>query len=320
MATFRKRNNRWQVQVRSRQHGSISKSFHKKADAQAWAVEQERLMQIGSWHKDVHSNTSITDLLKKYQLEVTPQKKEHKREIARLDRLIRDPIANLLLNECSPTDAAQFRDRRLSDGNRATEYDLVLLRHAWNIANKEWGWRLGDNPFSVIRFPKPSPARERRLHPDESKRIAEESRTRVWYLWPIIAMALETGMRKSELLKLEWSHIYLEQKRLVIPNTKNGSSRVIPLSKNSMDILLNLETTGERVFPISPNALRMAWDRLIKYLQINNLKFHDLRHEAISRYFEQGLNVPEVASISGHRTVAQLFRYVHVQIPEKKCD
>ena len=147
MATFRKRNNRWQVQVRSRQHGSISKSFHKKADAQAWAVEQERLMQIGSWHKDVHSNTSITDLLKKYQLEVTPQKKEHKREIARLERLIRDPIANLLLNECSPTDAAQFRDRRLSDGNRAAEYDLVLLRHAWNIANKEWGLEVGRQSF-----------------------------------------------------------------------------------------------------------------------------------------------------------------------------
>jgi integrase len=317
MATFRKRNNRWQVQVRSRQHGSISKSFHKKVDAQAWAIEQERLMQIGSWHKDLHSNTSITDLLKKYQLEVTPQKKEHKREIARLDRLIRDPIANLLLNECSPSDAAQFRDRRLSDGNRATEYDLVLLRHAWNIANKEWGWRLGDNPFSVIRFPRPSPARERRLHPHEYRMIREESRLRVWYLWPIVCLAIETGMRKSELLALLWSNVHMERNYLVIPSSKNGKSRTVPLTKEAMAVLGKIHPKSDLIFPVTHNALRLSWDRLMRNLDIKNLKFHDLRHEAISRYFEKGLSVPEVALISGHKTVSQLFRYVHVKIPER---
>ena len=317
MATFRKRNDRWQVQVRSRKHGSISKSFKKKADARAWAVKQERLMQIGQWHRNHDAQTTMSELLQKYVQEVTPQKKEHHREQNRIKKLLSDPISAIKLDCLSQKDAAQFRDRRLPDGNRATEYDLVLLRHAWNIATREWGWKIPENPFSAIRFPKPSPARERRLHPNERLLIEQGSKTRVWYLWPLIAIALETGMRKSELLKLRWSHIYIEKKRLVIPNTKNGSSRVIPLSRNTLEILRDLEIVNDRVFPISENALRMSWDRLIKSLEINNLKFHDLRHEAISKFFEKGMSVPEVALISGHKTVAQLFRYVHLQIPEE---
>ena len=67
----------------------------------------------------------------------------------------------------------------------------------------------------------------------------------------------------------------------------------------------------ERVLPITENAAKMAWKRLVKRARLESLRFHDLRHEAISRFFEKGLNVPEVALISGHRDPRMLFRYTH---------
>lgn len=313
MATFRKRNNLWQVQVRSRKYGSISQSFHRKADAQKWALEQEALMQSGQWSRSMDREARLSDLITKYRDEVTPQKRSHRREITRLNRLLTESIMQLPLSEFTPAKAAAFRDRRLPDGPRATEYDLVLLRHAWNIAKVEWGWALGPNPLEKIKFPKPNPARERRLMPGEFARLqAAASEMSCWYLWPIVELAIETAMRKGELLSLQWSNIDLEKSIALLPQTKNGSSRWVPLSPRASEIFLSLDRAGERVFPIGPDALRHGWDRLCKKAEIEGLRFHDLRHEAVSRLFEMNLSVPEVAFISGHKTPSQLFKYAQV--------
>jgi len=310
MATFRKRNNLWQVQVRSRKYGSVSQSFHRKSDAQKWAVEQEALMQSGQWSRTMDRGSRLSDLMIKYRDEVTPKKRSHQREITRINRLLTESIMQLPFSECTPAKVAAFRDRRLLNGPRATEYDLVLLRHAWNIAKVEWGWALGPNPLEKIKFPKPNPARERRLMPGEFERLQESASTMsCWYLWPIVELAIETAMRKGELLSLQWSNIDLEKAIALLPQTKNGSSRWVPLSPRASEILSVVRKTDERVFPIGPDALRHGWDRLCRKAEIDGLRFHDLRHEAVSRLFEMNLTVPEVAFISGHKTPAQLFKY-----------
>ena len=139
---------------------------------------------------------------------------------------------------------------------------------------------------------------------------------RVWYLWPMIELAIETGMRRGELLSLEWKNIHLDSHRLVLNTTKNGKARIVPLTTRARAILEQVNQVNERVFPVTDVAVRQAWERLRASCEITDLTFHDLRHEAISRLFEKGLNVPEVASISGHQTPSQLFRYVQVKIPE----
>ena len=255
----------------------------------------------------------LSDLMIKYRDEVTPKKRSHQREITRINRLLTETIMQLPFSEFSPAKVAAFRDRRLIDGPRATEYDLVLLRHAWNIAKIEWGWALGPNPLEKIKFPKPNPARERRLMPGEFARLQEAASTMsCWYLWPIIEMAIETAMRKGELLSLQWSNIDLDKSIALLPQTKNGSARWVPLSPKAKEILSVLEQTDDRVFPIGTDALRHGWDRLCKKAEIDGLRFHDLRHEAVSRLFEMNLTVPEVAFISGHKTPSQLFKYVHI--------
>ena len=218
---------------------------------------------------------------------------------------------SLTLDKAEPHIFATFRDQRIKDGVRACQYDLVLLRHAWNMARIEWGWPLGDNPLNLIRMPKNNPPRERRLKAGEYERLEEAAKaSRSCYLWPIIVIAIETGMRRSEILGLRCEHIDEEKKSVFLPMTKNGTSRRVPLSDKAFEILLSIKTTSDALFPINDIAFRQAWDRLRRRADITDLTFHDLRHEAISRLFESGLKIHEVMTISGHRTASQLFRYV----------
>ena len=132
----------------------------------------------------------------------------------------------------------------------------------------------------------------------------------------MINLAVETAMRKGELLSLHWSNINLETRRATLGQTKNGKPRIVPLSTQAIQCLTELPRESSHVFPISEIAIRQAWGRLMKNCEITDLTFHDLRHEAISRLFEKGLNVPEVALVSGHKTASQLFRYVQIELPD----
>lgn len=315
MASIRKRNGLWQAQVRSRKFGSTSKSFHRKSDAVAWAKVQEAMMQTGKWKPKDKRYSTIGDLIQTYLTRATPKKKGAGPETRRLNRLLGETaLMSIKLDEARPHNFASFRDKRLQDGNRACQYDLVLLRAAWNTARIEWGWELGDNPLTLIRFPKSNPPRERRLKQGEYERLMSAcAETKVWYLWPMIEIAIKTCMRRGEILSLEWKHIDFERSKASLPNTKNGRSRWVPLSDKVVTLLNTLPENNERVFPITDVAVRQAWDRLRKRAGITDLTFHDLRHEAVSRQFESGLTVPEVMRISGHKTATQLFRYIQLQ-------
>ena len=105
-------------------------------------------------------------------------------------------------------------------------------------------------------------------------------------------------------------------------DTKNGEDRKVPLTLKCIQLLNQLSRSHEHVFPISATCLNQAWRRAVRKAEIKDLRFHDLRHEAVSRFFEMGMNIVEVALISGHKDVTQLFRYTHLN-PEnvfKKYD
>ena len=169
------------------------------------------------------------------------------------------------------------------------------------------------NPIKDIEFPKGSTARTRRLVSDEKERllIAASSQRNI-YITSIIEFAIETGMRRSEILKLRWCDVDLENGFASLYDTKNGEDRRVPLTRLCKEVLQTVPQTDERVFPISATCLRLAWNRARKKAGITDLRFHDLRHEAVSRFFEMGMSVPEVALISGHKDVRQLFRYTHL--------
>src|SRR5262249_22368774 len=136
------------------------------------------------------------------------------------------------------------------------------------------------------------------------------------WLPTVIELAVETGMRRSELLGMRWDDVDLQARTVRLRNTKNGHPRTVPLSTRALGVIKETPRCGDTVFVVSANALRLAWERLRRRAGVSGLRFHDLRHEAVSRFFEKGLSVPEVAMISGHRDPRMLFRYTHPKAEE----
>jgi integrase len=133
-----------------------------------------------------------------------------------------------------------------------------------------------------------------------------------------VALAIETGMRRGELLALQWSNVDLERRIAFLPITKNGESRGVPLSTRAVATLRGLPASSNgRVFgELTTDALKQSFKRAARRAGISGLRFHDLRHEATSRFFEKGLNVMEVASVTGHKTLQMLKRYTHLSVTD----
>lgn len=318
MASIRKFRGKWQVQVRRKGFPSISRTFERKTDAQEWARQTERQADRRDLPTDtsILDRTSLADILSRYLEEITPQKRSGASEPHIITRLKTESIARQKLSELTPAHFKKLIQKRLKDVKPSTiKRELAIVRHALNVAKDEWEYPLPSNPLSSVKMPEINDARDRRLHPGELETLEDASHVcRNPYAWPIIEFALETAMRRSEILRIQWTDIQWNSRTLFIPVTKNGSPRTIPLTKRAMEILkARLKRKGKGPFPITTDAFQMAWKRLIHRSKIKDLRFHDFRHEAISRFFEQGLSIPEVALISGHKDPRMLFRYTHLR-------
>jgi len=314
MATIRRRKSTWQVQVRRQGH-QLSRTFRLRADGELWARQVEAELDRGGLPMDsrVLRSHTLTDLLKRYAAEVVPGKRSADRELYMLRVIFRHPIARVSLQLLTATEIAKYRDDRLSLVKGDTvRRELAIVRHCIEVARNEWGFVLPSNPVQQVKMPRAGNPREGRAHRGELEKLlkaCEASRCR--WLPAVIQLAVETGMRRSELLAMRWDDLDLKARTVVLRNTKNGFPRTVPLSTRALNVIEDTPRSGPTVFAISANAVRLAWERLRRRAGVLELRFHDLRHEAVSRFFERGLNVPEVAMISGHRDLRMLFRYTH---------
>jgi integrase len=244
---------------------------------------------------------------------VSVKKRGYEVERIVLTAFLRQSICRKPLARLRTEHFAVYRDQRLKTIKPNTlKRELSPLHNMFEVARDEWGLPLAENPLSKLRLKVPPQRRERRLKEGELDRLVCAARScRNPLVLPIIRIAVATGMRRGEILGLRWEHIDRGRRSLLIPDSKNGRSRTLPLTSQAIEALDLVPVTTERVFPISANAFRLAWDRLRARAGSHDLHFHDLRHEAISRFFEKGLSVPEVALISGHRDARMLFRYTH---------
>lgn len=320
MASIRKRGTRWQAQIRRNGHKAVIRSFAQKSDAVTWARQQEVSIDRGEYWAapDRDQQQNLDDILRRYLLEVTPQKKGASSEAYRIKRLLKTDLSQLPLAKLSGSVIAAYRDKRLKEiAPASVRRELTILRHCIEKARREWGARLSDNPVAEIDMPKGDLPRVRRVtSEDMAKLFVGLKTTQNPNVSRIILFAAATGMRKSEILAVRWAHIAPDQRTLLIPDSKNGHPRTIPLSPAAISALPQKppsQPAGDLVFPISSNALRLSWERLKQRSRIEDLRFHDLRHEAISRFFEMGLTIPEVSLISGHKDPRMLFRYTHLK-------
>lgn len=336
MATFRKRGSKWQVQVRC-DGRALSRSFSTKADAEAWAKLTEVSIQRASAGLEAipgaeavapsvgreAQGVTLLALLERYERTITPTKRGHVSELSRLKTLKAHRIASLPIDKVTPAEVAAYRDDRLTKvQGPSVRRELTILRHCLQVAAHEWGFDLLErNPVARLTKPSSGKARERRLSEEDLCKLTEGLKaTRNPFIRHAITFATATGMRRGELLSLTWANVDLASRVAFLPLTKNGEPRAVPLSGIAVQVLMELSRvpgSGDKkdasVFPLTANALRLAWERLRRRSGIRDLRFHDLRHEAISRFFELGLSVPEVALISGHKDARTLFRYTHLK-------
>jgi integrase len=319
MASIRKKNDKWQVQVRRGGFPSVSRTFLSKADAVKWA----RMVETGVDRRDlpkhhkVLETTSLAQLVSRYMAEIVPLKKSAKVETIILNAFLRHKICKRALCSIEMDDWNSYRDQRLKTiSPKSLKRQLSPIRHMFTVAIDEWGIPLNQNPIAKLKLKAEDKKRNRRLRVGEEDRLLEiASKTKPGYLHGVIGTAIETAMRRGEILAIQKGHIDFESQLLEIPETKNGEARTIPLTQKAIGILSN-ELSAElpddyRVFHVSLDALRHSWSRACIKAKIIDLHFHDLRHEAISRFFEMGLTTPEVALISGHKDIRMLFRYAH---------
>lgn len=320
MATIRKLRGRWQAQVRRRGVPPRAKSFDTRSDAVRWARDIESEADRSGWVSDTRlaERTTLGELLTRYRAEVTPTKRSAVSEQARIGALTRRDIAHRTLAKLSSADIATYRDERLKTVAPATVVrELNTISHCIETAQREWGLFLSRNPVRQVRRPSVPNGRKRRLHEGEEARLlgaCDQGRNR--WLRPLIILAVETAMRRGELVGLLWQHVDLDKRVAHLPLTKNGDSRDVPLSTRATETLRSLQrerTSDKRVFRTSGNAVRLAWEHLRVRAGSSDLHFHDLRHEAVSRLFERGLNIAEVSTISGHKELRMLQRYTHLR-------
>ncbi len=359
MGTITKRGElQWQAKVRRRGFPTQSRTFSYKEDAEKWVRAVERELETSGFvdRREADKNT-FGDVLRKYQKDVTPSKKSADIESIKIDVILKDAVLpKLKMSAITSTAVAGWRDRRLKAVSGATvNREIDVLSTVLNHARREWGIHV-ENPIPYVKRPDKARARDRRFSTEEEAYLlaaltgGERLETGLFskgarnpWLLPLVQLAMETAMRRGELLALEWENIDLKRQTAHLPDTKNGDPRTVPLSKKAVAILAALPSpdadedeqqdvevrrTG-RVFATTAMALRKGFTRAIERAQeqyradckaarrkplagfLADVHFHDTRHEAASRLAEKLSNVLELSAVTGHRDLRMLKRYYH---------
>ena len=332
----------WKSVIRKTGFPTTVKTFRLKRDAEDWARTTEDEMVRGLYVKRAPSERlTFEAAMKRYLLEVTPTKRpftqqgEKQRSVPLVAHFGKYALAGI-----SSELVAAYRDSRLAGEDRVKDgkprpraantvrLELALLGHLFTIAIKEWGIGLMVNPVLNIRRPSPGPGRNRRLTTAEETRLmkAVDAHSNPMLRW-IVRIAVETGMRSSEIATLQRSQVDVKRRVVRLIETKNTLPRTVPLTREATKLFrealanpLRPEDT-ELVFFGEPGRddkrrpynFNKVWLDIKSRMGLKDLRFHDLRHEAVSRFVEAGLSDQEVSAISGHKSMQMLKRYTHLR-------
>ncbi|CAN1507885.1 XerC Integrase [Methylophilaceae bacterium] len=318
MAAFRNRDGKWQARVRRQGYAPITKSFITLQDAEKWARSIEVDLDKNSYsNTNLAEKTTFKDLIERYMREVTPSMRREYEDLIRLKAIARRPISQLNMLVLTPTKIAEYRDERLKQVSSGTVIrELSYLSSIINHARREWGINIA-NPVNLVKKP-PTPKGRTRILSNEEKvrlmRVLEDAPKNILSIWMpyLVKFALETAMRQAEICTLMWANVDLDKRTAYLPITKNGESRYVPLSSAAIKILNELPRSIDgRVFPVNRSSVSVTFTRNARIANVENFRFHDLRHTAITAMAEKLPNVLELSAVTGHKTLSMLKRYTH---------
>ena len=333
----------WKAVIRRAGFPTTIKTFRLKKDAEDWSRRTEDEMVRGLFvQRGPSERLSFEKAMERYLAEVTPTKRPQTqiRETRRAAPLVKF-FGRYAIAGITPELVAQYRDLRLSGVDRkridgepnprapnTVRLELALLGHLFTVAVKEWGIGLTYNPVLNIRRPSPGAGRNRRLNADEESSLLDiiDRHSNPMLRW-IVRIALETGMRSSEITTLRRNQVDLERRIVCLLETKNTLPRTVPLTANATALFG--EALRNPIRPIDtdliffgepgkdgkrrPYNFNKVWIDIKRSVGCADFRFHDLRHEAVSRFLEAGLSDQEVSAISGHKSMQMLKRYTHLR-------
>ena len=319
----------YRVQVRLKGQPIQSATFERKTDARRWAHQTEAAIREGRHFKTSESKRhTVGDLIDRYVTTVLPRKeRSHQHQLSQL-LWWRSEIGAHTLADLSPALIAQCRDKLAAGlvrggtrrGPATVNRYLAALSHALSIAVREWGWLENSAARKVSRLKEPS-GRVRFLSDEERDRLLAECReSRNLFLYPAVVVALSTGIRQGELLGLRWRDVDLQRQVIVLHKTKNDERRAVPLAGHALQVMRELrgsaQSESDLVFEGNtkdrPAGIRTAWDHAVLRANIENFRFHDLRHSTASYLAMNGASLAEIADVLGHKTLQMVKRYAHL--------
>lgn len=326
MATLQKRKKSWRVQVR-RKGKTVSATFDTKAEAEAWAITTESKIIEGIAPEVIANEPAVPEAvtaaatLKRYAAEVSPNKRGGRWEQIRLQMLVRRyPLFQRPITSITGPDIAEWRDTRLVKVSASTvNRELCLISTVFTQAMKEWRLGLTANPCSLVTKPRKPRPRTQRVSIAERKKIIEQlgwdgqSEPENSSQWVAFAfyLALETAMRKGEILSLRWADIDFDARHAHLDMTKNGDERDVPLSKAAATLLriVKKRNPAAPVVPVQTGHFDKLFREAKRDAGLSHIHFHDSRREAASTMAPKLSNVLELAAITGHKSLSMLQVY-----------
>lgn len=330
MAAIQKRGNVFRVRIIRKGYQTQSKTFSTRIEAVKWARKIETEIDQGI----IKPSKTLANRMLDKQLSFGEAAEHyiknhsiHKRNCKTESGTIRTLIRHWGQEPAQSIDKAKIfalRDDLLSRGRSGD-----TVNHYYNAISKiyqmlqiEWSLAV-DNPIRGMKRLPANPSRTKRINGETETALlsaCEQSKSKL--LKPIVEFALETGMRRGELMGLRWFDIDIPNRRAFLHITKNGEPRQVPLTLKAVEILKGvMHEHPEHVFPLGLDALRRYFEKAVATARrgwalegvnpFDSLRLHDARHEALSRLSDAGLNVIELSHISGHKTLSQLARYTH---------
>jgi len=330
MASYTKRGNRWRAQIRKAGQPTVSKTFPNKTQAQRWARQVESDMDRQSWgDPSLLAERSLQWLIEQYQ-----GSREARPQMATSCRLFQADLGDVTLanlNALMITKWARLRASRDGVTPATLQIDLINLGSLLKFAHAYLG--LLDRTGEVARarvllkdegLVAKSRERDRRPAEEELARLqgyltsGAYTRTARTPLWALIQFSIASAMRLGETCRIEWRDLNQADRTVVIrnrkhPSRKAGNNQEVPLLGDAFDLVMEQPRTGSRIWPYNPKSVSSTFPRICHRLGIVDLHWHDFRHEAITRLFEQGYQIQEVALVSGHRDWGMLRRYVQLR-------
>lgn len=306
-----------------------SATFERKTDAKKWAQDTESAIRDGRYFKTAEAKKhTVTELIDRYSKSVLPTKPKNSQNQSIHLRWWKNQIGYYFLSDITSSVISQCRDDLLDEDIRGgkkrspatvSRY-MTTMSYVMNVALKEWEW-IELNPFTRVKKPKEPRGRVRFLDNEERERLLDACKaSNSKDLYPIVVLAISTGMRQGEILNLKWKDIDFSRSQLVLHETKNNERRAVPIVGLAHKVLSELSKVRRIdtpfVFPgknpDQPMKIRKSWDTALANAEIKDFRFHDLRHTTASYLAMNGATLAEIAEVLGHKTLQMVKRYAHL--------